>query len=194
MSAGFELPYFGIAVSGYQIQYVDPRELTGEFPGLPWKTAKRTWAKTRKTWFDYVTLEHKVQQGSPIKQGIETWAMNYRFLSLRPEWHKIQRASIERFTSLELSIGQDFEKQVRFHTQWLPGSRSFNKKGARLEIPDRDGGTFEVRIKWRGKDAPATFVSLEAMRCPLVTAKAVRTDHFKLDIGKNKLVLKGIKQ
>ncbi len=177
---------FGIACSAWRRTYIDGRRITKEMPELPWSKGRQLWKDTGKTWFDLLTLKRP--------EGIDTeafysWIMHYHQVDDSTRDTIPPQASVERFQRLTVRIGEAHIPSLKFHAQWLPGTKKFAKKHAEFVLPNRDGSLMSFDIEFIPGNSLAQFVQLEASACADVKSKSFRSGSLNLKADSKALVL-----
>jgi hypothetical protein len=140
--------------------FVDCRKMCRELPHLPWQGGKKLWRQSKRTWFNWLNTELKVGFEN---SEIGAWMMHYPGLHESKLVAATERASIERFKSIEVVMSPKARGTLIELSRWMPGKIEIRARSASLALKDRDYGTFHVEIDFR-KNQPegATLKKLVA--------------------------------
>lgn len=189
MIRGSESYGLGIACSSHAMQYVNAHKIRQEMKTLPWKLGSRKWAKTKKTWFDWLALK-PLNSKTWSYQPFYSWIMHYHQNHIEERINRPAQGSIDRFKCLELLMEKEFSEYVAYHSKWLPGSVRLSSNGASLTLPNRDSGDFHINIEYSKGHLNPQFKSLEMSLCPDVSFKQVQLKTFALKkSGENVILL-----
>jgi hypothetical protein len=126
--------------------FVDCRRMRAELPHLPWQGGKIFWRKTKKVWFNW--LDTKLKVGFENSE-IGAWMMHYPGLHERRLGAAQERASLERFKSIEVLMSSKARRTLIELSRWMPGKIDIRARSASLELKNRDYGPFHVEIDFR---------------------------------------------
>jgi|GEM_PF-6103444 len=130
----------GLAFQTFDPMSLDASEIMSELP-LDWNVFSRSFPDGQN-WFDSIsTMEDPASLGNYFSP----WIMKYYIRKAKPQ-AVIAPRSIDRFPSIEMTLGRAHLEHVRSLSEWFPGVREFNADFIHFQYPDRDGWSFDVRI------------------------------------------------
>ncbi len=139
----------GLAFQTIDPMILDAAKITEEL-ALDWKIQNRKSADGQP-WFDYISIS-----STELDSLFVAWIMKYYVRDRKPVGTVMPR-SIDRWVSLEMTLGRRHADRVSHESQWFPGTREITNDAIQFTVPDRDGHPFDIRIRLIDGDARFEF-------------------------------------
>ncbi len=175
---------FGLAISGFKSQYINPMLIREEFPTYPWQTGERFW-ENGTPWFDWLS---QVDTSAETIHYFYTWIMKYHsshIISDKPPARRL----IDSTCRVEIASHPSMIELIQAQEFWLPGRFSLNNdsKGGLLLIRDKDATEIEFSILFDESVTGFKFQNMQLRLARGQTIKNTKNDTWEV-ISENQIL------